>query len=315
MSSSPLATLCVVAYRQEQFVREAVASAFAQTYSPLEIILSDDSSPDATYAIMCELAAAYRGPHQVRLNRTPRNLGLSGHVNMVWNLARGDFLVAQAGDDRSLPHRTGALVQAWNHGAAADLVVSHFRVMDSQGVVVPDPPPIRVVGPLALEEVTRKGRCYASGCAVGFDRRLATHFGPLDPRIIQEDWVLAFRALLGRGIKVLPAELLERRQHGTNLCFGSAATLTNRTGPRRFLENRLAIYEEWLRAWDFSGRPRDSRRRRLHAHAERSRSELLCCDRTWPARLGIVLGAPLRGVTWRDTFHLLRRQLLSMQVS
>ena len=40
----PLVTFYVIAYNQSRFVREAVESALAQTYSPLEILLSDDCS-------------------------------------------------------------------------------------------------------------------------------------------------------------------------------------------------------------------------------------------------------------------------------
>lgn len=59
----PLVTFALFAYNQEDYVREAVQDAFAQTYEPLEIILSDDCSSDRTYQIMHEMAVAYRGPH------------------------------------------------------------------------------------------------------------------------------------------------------------------------------------------------------------------------------------------------------------
>ena len=53
-NTRPLLTFGVCAYKQEQFIREAVEAALAQTYSPLEIILSDDCSPDRTFEIMQE---------------------------------------------------------------------------------------------------------------------------------------------------------------------------------------------------------------------------------------------------------------------
>lgn len=45
----PLVTFALLAYSQEKYIREAVEGAFAQTYEPLEIILSDDCSSDRTY--------------------------------------------------------------------------------------------------------------------------------------------------------------------------------------------------------------------------------------------------------------------------
>ncbi len=49
---TPLATIVVWAYKQEDFIEQAIKGAFAQTYTPLEIILSDDNSPDQTGQFM-----------------------------------------------------------------------------------------------------------------------------------------------------------------------------------------------------------------------------------------------------------------------
>src|SRR5258708_29983030 len=109
----PLLTFSIGAYNQEPFIRQAVLGAFAQTYSPLQIILSDDCSSDRTFDIMAEMAAAYRGPHEVVLNRNPKNVGLVAHINRVVQLTRGELLVVSAGDDISLPHRTTATWESW----------------------------------------------------------------------------------------------------------------------------------------------------------------------------------------------------------
>ncbi|MCB0164570.1 MAG: glycosyltransferase family 2 protein [Anaerolineae bacterium] len=101
----PLITFVIITYNQEQFIREAVEGAFYQTYSPLEIILSDDCSPDRTFEIMEEMASNYQGPHHIILNRNDKNLGLAGHVNVVFEKARGEIIVLAAGDDISLPER------------------------------------------------------------------------------------------------------------------------------------------------------------------------------------------------------------------
>lgn len=53
----PLVTFALIAYDQERFIREAVEGAFSQTYSPLEIILSDDCSSDRTFEIIKDVAA------------------------------------------------------------------------------------------------------------------------------------------------------------------------------------------------------------------------------------------------------------------
>ena len=40
----PLISFVVLAYNQESFIREAIEGALTQTYSPLEIVFSDDCS-------------------------------------------------------------------------------------------------------------------------------------------------------------------------------------------------------------------------------------------------------------------------------
>ena len=99
----PLVTLAVITYNQEQYIREAVDGALAQTYSPLQIIISDDCSPDATFDIAEDIVNKYEGPHDVLLNRNDPNLGIGKHVNKVMGLVKGDLVVLGAGDYISIP--------------------------------------------------------------------------------------------------------------------------------------------------------------------------------------------------------------------
>jgi hypothetical protein len=82
-----LLTFALFAYKQERFIQKAIEGAFSQTYSPFEIILSDDCSHDRTFGIMRDAAANYGGPHKVVLNCNPKNVGLAEHVNRVVGLA------------------------------------------------------------------------------------------------------------------------------------------------------------------------------------------------------------------------------------
>ncbi len=133
-TSAPLVTLAIIAYNQEAFVGEAIAGALAQDYPNLEIVLSDDCSPDATFARMQEAAAAYAGPHRIVLNRSASNRGLLRHIYEAVAKSSGAFLVLGAGDDVSLPHRVSALVAAWQ-ATGASALSSDWDVIDDAGVV------------------------------------------------------------------------------------------------------------------------------------------------------------------------------------
>src|SRR5260370_42237196 len=99
-SSKPLLTFAVAGFNQESFIREAVEAAFAQTYAPLEIVLSDDCSEDRTFEIMCEMAKAYRGPHRVVLNRNPTRRSIGGRIYSIIQDAPGGVVPPRAGGRR-----------------------------------------------------------------------------------------------------------------------------------------------------------------------------------------------------------------------
>lgn len=128
----PLVTFAIFTFNQEKFVREAVEAAFAQTYEPMEIILSDDCSSDRTLEILKTMARDYCGSKHVIVRQTKSNYGTLLHVAEVAKLARGELLVLAAGDDVSKPQRTAALVQAWRASGAWGLC-SRFDRIDESG--------------------------------------------------------------------------------------------------------------------------------------------------------------------------------------
>jgi glycosyltransferase involved in cell wall biosynthesis len=211
----PLVTLAVKAYKQERTVREAIASAFAQTWPNLEILLSDDCSPDGTYAIMEEMAAGYRGPHRVRLNRNVPNLGIVGHDNRIWELAEGRFVGHVAGDDIAEPNRVERLAGTWVAGGGEVMLV-HSAVMmvgpDGAELGFSRPPKESAVDPV-LEKLVRTHR-NGIGATAMYDRRLFETFGPIDPDCKVEDRPMFLRAaLLGR-IAYLDEPLVRYRTGG-----------------------------------------------------------------------------------------------------
>lgn len=216
-SDRPLVSHFVYAYRQERTIRAAIESVFAQTYGPLEIILSDDCSPDGTYAVMEEMAAAYRGPHRIVLNRNPLNLGISRHVERIMELASGAFVIESGGDDVSLPHRDERLVEAWlASGRQARLVHSALTDVDEDGLpMAPRPgaiPPLETMAPARMLD---RPRSYGLiGATAGWTPDLYTRFGPVSDLASFHDYPLAFRALLLGGEILYVDEPLVRYSRG-----------------------------------------------------------------------------------------------------
>jgi glycosyltransferase involved in cell wall biosynthesis len=222
----PWLTLIIGAYRHEQFIRQAVAGAFAQTYSPLQIILSDDGSTDRTFDIMREMAAAYRGPHEVLLNHNEKNLGLSGHVNRVVRLARGELLVFTAGDDIPLPNRAEASWQAWEstqrkafgvHGLVEAIDASYVLEANKVWPDIPAGAFQFQPGAENREGYVRSRKPVVLGCTGAWHRSLFERFGPLPEEVVYEDMALAFRSLLSGGLVFVNHPLVLYRLHGNNI--------------------------------------------------------------------------------------------------
>jgi glycosyltransferase involved in cell wall biosynthesis len=210
----PLVTFFVAAYNQEGYVRAAIESAFAQTWRPLEILLSDDASSDRTFAVMQEMAAGYAGPHRIRLNRNPRNLGIPGHIDRIMQLATGAFVVQNAGDDISAPERTERLVGTWlASGDRAKAVHSAKLRIDDRGEVqgvLPEPEPLDRHPPLRL--LRKPPDIY--GAAMGWSRELFEVFGPLGPKPLLEDYPICLRAATLGEVAYLEEPLLRYRVGG-----------------------------------------------------------------------------------------------------
>jgi len=90
-------------------LREALASAQAQSHSDLEIVVSDDGSSDGTQEWLREAAAADPRIVIPPANPTP---GLFENINHLLNHKRGDAFAVLADDDRLLPTFVERLLEA-----------------------------------------------------------------------------------------------------------------------------------------------------------------------------------------------------------
>lgn len=213
----PLATLVLYAYNEERYIREAVASAFAQTYSLLEIFLSDDGSADHTFEIMQEMAAAYQGPHRIILNRNPHNIGIGSQLNAAYQKTQGDFIVLANADDISLPERVAVLVEHWlASNRQASVITSDVAIINAAGQPLGRTMDTETVF-ASLEDGVRRRFGGVLAASAAFRRDVFTAFGPLPDNLILEDNPLYLRAtLLGERLH-LRDSLVQYRIHDDNI--------------------------------------------------------------------------------------------------
>jgi glycosyltransferase involved in cell wall biosynthesis len=194
------ATFLVLAYRQSSTIEGAIDAAFAQKGAPLDIILSDDGSDDATFALMQAKAAVYEGPHKVRARRSAVNRGLVTHM---------------AGDDESEPDRAQSLVAAWSEaGEPTAYLHSDLQPMDGTGRVLVSKGENVARGPFSLSQLAR-GESGPIGATSAFTVDLIDKFPAMSRSVIHEDRVLPFRALLAGGhILFVSRSLVRYRTEG-----------------------------------------------------------------------------------------------------
>ncbi|MGC5700243.1 glycosyltransferase [Pseudomonas sp. NFXW11] len=96
MNQAPLVSIVIPAFNS-RFFDQALESALAQTYQPLEIVVCDDSG-DAEIQRMVE--AVVEPAHPVRYLRNPQRLGLQKNILRCVEEARGELIKILCDDDR-----------------------------------------------------------------------------------------------------------------------------------------------------------------------------------------------------------------------
>jgi glycosyltransferase involved in cell wall biosynthesis len=213
----PVATLVLYAYQEERFILEAIESAFAQTYSPLEIVLSDDGSTDRTFDIMQKAAQAYQGPHTVILNRNPKNVGIGSQINSAWCKGSGELIVLANGDDISLPNRVERIVECWrSSGGRAAAIASSYEIMDAEGRRTGRVVDVqRDFSDIAQSTYRRFGGPGAVSLSVS--RHCFIRFGPLAANLILEDGPMNLRSSLTGEWRFIDEPLVLYRVHDDNI--------------------------------------------------------------------------------------------------
>ena len=224
-----LVSVLMVARNTGPFIGAAIASARAQRYRDIEIVVIDDGSSDDTRAIAERHAAA---DPRVRVLDGPRK-GLAAVRNASLAAARGRYAAILDSDDLLHPDHVGNLLAAARRSGAGIVAANMLEFSeDARGVRR-----VRRFAAGHMWDWERQVRAheFASGNAVGssvvlgylkplFDMAFLRRHGlGYDPLLrIGEDFDLVFRAMLaGAEMRFLPAPSYCYRRHA-----GSTSAMT-----------------------------------------------------------------------------------------
>ena len=127
-ATTPRVSVLMSVYNGAAFLRQAVQSILAQTFTDFEFVVIDDGSTDESLAIL----QSY-GDARLRIVRNERNLGLTASLNRGLQEARGEFVARQDADDVSHPIRLEKQVAFLDQHPPIVIVGTQARYINAAG--------------------------------------------------------------------------------------------------------------------------------------------------------------------------------------
>ncbi len=131
--SEPFVSVVLPVWNGERFVREAIDSLLAQTYTEYEAILIDDASTDATG----EILQSYASDSRFRVIHRTQNGGCSAGRNDAIAIARGEWIAFIDADDKWMPDKLQKQVELIKSEPNVRLVFTNGLTCQESGELVP----------------------------------------------------------------------------------------------------------------------------------------------------------------------------------
>jgi glycosyltransferase involved in cell wall biosynthesis len=121
--SSPLVSVSMITYKHEEYVREAILGVLMQETSfAIELIVSNDHSPDKTHEVIESILLQHPRAGRVRYIRHHQNLGIMGNALHNLKQCRGVYIAFCEGDDCwTDPQKLQKQVQKLEENPTSDL--------------------------------------------------------------------------------------------------------------------------------------------------------------------------------------------------
>jgi hypothetical protein len=216
----PQITFVMPIYRQEAYIKGAVASVLRQEGVTVEILISDDGSGDDTLALALDAVEAHtaRGGcnHRILVRRGSERLRRD-HLPLLVEQASCDLVCQAHGDDLSHPARASILVEIFTARPRTTLIAVDFVPIDARGQPRKRPEPVSRPLPLARYSIESIVACPPEliGALQAWRRSAVAGFGPLTSRVspVSHDRILPFRAALAGEVCAIKSHLVLRRLH------------------------------------------------------------------------------------------------------
>lgn len=254
-SSTPTVTVLIPVHNRVRYIRDAIDSILAQSFTNFELLIIDDASTDGSAAAV----AAYRD-QRLRLLCNETNQGIPGSRNRGIAEARGEFLAFLDSDDCARPERLARQVAFLRAHPDYAAVGSWIEWMNEDGKPLGRVKRKAVAAEqIAAERLFRS--CLENSAAMARTAILRSYRHREHMRL-GSDYDLWARIAADHKLAALPEVLTYRRQHaGRSTAAGRAEDI------KRW---RLQIFAEQLHALRLPHSPCD-----LERHYELRRMQKL----------------------------------------
>lgn len=218
---SPKVSVVSITYNHEAYIRAALDGFVAQkTDFPVEVIIADDASTDATPAIIQEYAD--RHPDLFRPILRPKNIGVHANFTAVLSAARGEYLAICEGDDYwTDPLKLTKQVEYLDRHPNTMVCFHPVRVVyenqdqDRSGTRDSDFPPLSWCHDLSVEALLARNFIQTNSVMY---RRLS-RYDDIPPDIMPIDWYLHVRHAIRGDIALLPETMAVYRRHPQGIWY------------------------------------------------------------------------------------------------
>ncbi len=204
-------SVIIPTYNYARFLREAIDSALAQTYPPLEVIVVDDGSTDETPQVLAEYGGRIRAVRQ-------KNQGVAAARNTGVAAARGEYIAILDSDDLWKPGKLELQIARFEADPDLGLVHCGAETFDHTGRTLE----VLLNGTegWVAEQMLRLDRHVVQGPGSGLlaPRRIVEEVGGFDVRLPpSDDWEICYRIAQRYRIGFVPVALVRYRQHGKGI--------------------------------------------------------------------------------------------------
>lgn len=215
---NPKISVALCTYNGARYLEQQLRSILNQSYSPYEMIISDDGSTDNTVGLVESICREASFPVRIFLNKS--NKGIKENFEKAIDACSGDYIALADQDDIWMPEKLSIFSDTIlkSDRSVPVLFYSDLSLIDAEGHTLAGSflTNARITPPQELCWKFLATRNFAPGCCIVFDSRLVKHILPIPPQSILHDWWINLVFSLWGSIQQVNADTISYRLHSGN---------------------------------------------------------------------------------------------------